>query len=660
MPLPRTAPINWDAIDTSSNLPFAVDESGSVVGFDPLIDPHLLLVGSSGSGKSVILQSLIYAAIVQNYDVYIADTIKGASDFRFAIPYAMAVAQEVDEASQIVSAVYKELVRRKELLSQEGTSALKGSNRILVVVDGLSRNEVVPMITNDPDLEFERERIISQNRRRFSVVSNTARLIREGRSAGIVVAVATQSVDHYLFSNLGGDIKMNTSRVITGNVSQGTRMSVLRDHFAAPTIGNDPVGRALVELGSAPAVLVQAWYDSSDPAALMGRLNERRDPLDHSKKLTLGPINPITTTTPAKSRIVDISSAKFSLSDFESAVAASNHDGVRIMSSSPVEVRHQPLALNELVSLCREINCHKRNQAGITKEMTATFYELNHTHPYYLRCLYDALPLGEENGVEFMNLIRSFSDNLGDPSNRVPSRNLVIISIYLTVDRLSSEDASLVPGDVMVRSWEAMYLLETLGEGVIYGEDEVRTALLLLQVVKYEDVRVGDLRHALGDAELFAKCARVLNEDISYSPTMSNAKEIRWMLFGDENEDGSYTRVNPLFLDIYLTVYGMTGRLRAEDDEFSTRKYAQSVWSMFSARGSEKFTENEVSGAVIITHAAEEKRGNISSKDIEFFAPRLEEVFYLLPELKARGGYDMEVIRNLLSNPATAMRAGEL
>ena len=71
-----------------------------------------MVAGSSGGGKSVILQNLLYAAALHGAEVYVVDPTKGGADFSFAEPYSKAFDGTVSEAQAVMKHVYAEVVRR--------------------------------------------------------------------------------------------------------------------------------------------------------------------------------------------------------------------------------------------------------------------------------------------------------------------------------------------------------------------------------------------------------------------------------------------------------------------------------------------------------------------------------------------------------------------
>jgi len=75
-PLPTMVPYDFAELDASSAIPFATGIEGEPVAYDWNLDPHVLLAGGSGSGKSVALQAFIMGALVRGAQVYVIDPVR--------------------------------------------------------------------------------------------------------------------------------------------------------------------------------------------------------------------------------------------------------------------------------------------------------------------------------------------------------------------------------------------------------------------------------------------------------------------------------------------------------------------------------------------------------------------------------------------------------
>jgi hypothetical protein len=349
-PMPKSAPYDWDRIDASKGFPFATGIEGESVEYNPKDDPHLLVVGSSGSGKSVILQTLIYGAIIRDCEIYIGDPVKGGADFQFAIPYSKAVTGDLTETSRMMKIIYAEVVRRKNLNVEYG----KGSYRdlpedirpkhVVVVLDeftSLVSPEMVPKPSDDPDLEDERNEILVRNAAKSYIGMTAGKLVREARSAGVTVILATQKMEQDLMKQFGGaDLKANMTKILAGKTSQGDRMSALKEWESAPELGDDaPAGRSLFESKITACKVVQAWYEPGEQATLSQKLDERCDPIDPSEKVDLSASaakSAKQSKVPAQPQVIDLGEVEFSLSDFENMLAEEGMGAIMVDNSDQI------------------------------------------------------------------------------------------------------------------------------------------------------------------------------------------------------------------------------------------------------------------------------------------------------------------------------------
>jgi hypothetical protein len=287
-PLPEKAPYNFEVIDSMvGKLVFATGVDGEPIAFNPKVDPHLLVAGASGGGKSVTLQSLIYGAIVNGWDLFIADPTKGAADFQFATPYAKAIAVDPISAAAMMRAIYTEVVRRKDLNAKNGVGNYRDlpddvrPSHILLVIDeftSLMGADPVPAASDDAEMDAEREAILATNRAKTEVGVFAGKIAREARSAGVTLVLATQKLAAKLLDTIpgAGDLKVNLSRMLLGKSTFGDKQSALRDPTNAPELGDAiPPGRGLWETTEGQAKIMQSWYDPREQAVLSQMLAER-------------------------------------------------------------------------------------------------------------------------------------------------------------------------------------------------------------------------------------------------------------------------------------------------------------------------------------------------------------------------------------------------
>lgn len=303
-PLPERAGLDYQFIDESAGLPLATGVDGEPVEFDPKVDPHLLVAGLTGGGKSIVLQNALYGAIVRGWSVVVIDPVKGAADFRFAVPYATSVATTVMDAQAAMKAVYAQVVARKTLNSEHGVGSYRDLPAVvrpahmLVVIDeftSLLGADTVPKESGDPDADAEREKVLESNAAKALIGTMAGKIAREARSAGVTLLLATQKLTAKTLDSIpgAGDLRTNMSRMIVGKATQGDLQAALRAPFDAPDMGATiPPGRGLWESTSGAPALIQGWYEPGEQQVLAEQLAERREPLDEAERIDLAAFLP--------------------------------------------------------------------------------------------------------------------------------------------------------------------------------------------------------------------------------------------------------------------------------------------------------------------------------------------------------------------------------
>lgn len=212
--------------------------------------PHILLGGSSGSGKSVLLKLLLMQCLKKNAKVYIAD-FKGGVDFPpiwhdkcFLIYYE-------NEMLEILSQITDTLEQRKELFRESGCSdidsynAKTGTNlsRIIFACDELAE------VLDKTGLSKDRKEQICAIESKLSIIA------RLGRAFGIHLILATQRPSADILS---GQIKNNMDCRICGKADSILSQIILDNSDAATKIPKDSQGQFITNTGE---VFQAFWLD---------------------------------------------------------------------------------------------------------------------------------------------------------------------------------------------------------------------------------------------------------------------------------------------------------------------------------------------------------------------------------------------------------------
>lgn len=215
--------------------------------------PHILLGGSTGSGKSVLLKLLLMQANKKGANVCIAD-FKGGVDFPPVWHKECRMCFEEQSTLELLTELTDELERRKKLLKAEGQpnidryNAATGENlkRYIFACD-----ESAEML-DKTGLTKEQKETVSKIESKLSMIA------RQGRAFGIHLILATQRPDANILS---GQIKNNVNCRICGRADTVLSQIILDSTAAAEQIPKDARGRFILHDGT---VFQAYWFDDSE------------------------------------------------------------------------------------------------------------------------------------------------------------------------------------------------------------------------------------------------------------------------------------------------------------------------------------------------------------------------------------------------------------
>ena len=204
--------------------------------------PHILLGGSTGSGKSVLLKLLLMQSLQKGAEVYIAD-FKGGVDFPPVWHEKCQLCFDEDALLELLTSLVDELERRKMLFKKTGSPNLDAYNK--VTGEHLKRCifacDEVAEVLDKTGLSAEEKKLIGQIESKLSIIA------RQGRAFGIHLILATQRPDANL---IPGQIRTNLGCRICGRADSILSQIILDSTAAADQIPKESRGRFLLHDGT--------------------------------------------------------------------------------------------------------------------------------------------------------------------------------------------------------------------------------------------------------------------------------------------------------------------------------------------------------------------------------------------------------------------------
>ena len=214
--------------------------------------PHILLGGSTGSGKSILLKVLLVQSLKKNSIVSIAD-FKGGVDFLKVWHDKCKMCFDEDTLLTLLTELTDELERRKTLFRDTGCANIGGYNKLSAVP--LQRHifacDEVAEVLDKTGLTKEQKERIGLIENRLSIIA------RQGRAFGIHLILATQRPDANILS---GQIRNNIDCRVCGRADTILSQIILDNTTAAEQIPKDKAGRFILHDGT---VFQGFWVDET-------------------------------------------------------------------------------------------------------------------------------------------------------------------------------------------------------------------------------------------------------------------------------------------------------------------------------------------------------------------------------------------------------------
>ena len=214
--------------------------------------PHILLGGSTGSGKSILLKVLLVQSLKKNAIVSIAD-FKGGVDFPKVWHDKCKMCFDEDTLLTLLTELTDELERRKTLFRYTECANISDYNKLSAVP--LQRHifacDEVAEVLDKTGLTKEQKERIGLIENRLSIIA------RQGRAFGIHLILATQRPDANILS---GQIRNNIDCRVCGRADTILSQIILDNTTAAEQIPKNKAGRFILHDGT---VFQGFWIDET-------------------------------------------------------------------------------------------------------------------------------------------------------------------------------------------------------------------------------------------------------------------------------------------------------------------------------------------------------------------------------------------------------------
>lgn len=204
--------------------------------------PHILLGGSTGSGKTVLLKTLLMQAVRKGAVVAIAD-FKGGVDFPPVWHEKCWICFDEDMLIELLTKLVEELERHKVLFREQGSPNLDEYNKHTgaQLPRQIFACDEVAEVLDKIGLSKEQKDKVSLIESKLSMIA------RQGRAFGIHLILATQRPDANILS---GQIRNNIDCRICGRADNVLSQIILDSTAAAEQIPKDTAGRFLLHDGT--------------------------------------------------------------------------------------------------------------------------------------------------------------------------------------------------------------------------------------------------------------------------------------------------------------------------------------------------------------------------------------------------------------------------
>lgn len=254
MPDPAGADIEriWRAGGSTTSAPIGIAADGTFTLDIRRDGPHALIAGTTGAGKSELLQTIIASLAVANRPDalnFVLIDYKGGSAFMDCarLPHTVGMVSDLDAhlTERALASLAAELHHRETILFDAGTKDIEDYNDTRKL-----RPELEPM----PRLVLVIDEFASLVAELPDFIAGLVDIARRGRSLGVHLILATQRPAGVV----SADIRANTNLRIALRVTDGTESQDVIDAPDSGAIAKSTPGRAFVRSGAQSLVGVQS------------------------------------------------------------------------------------------------------------------------------------------------------------------------------------------------------------------------------------------------------------------------------------------------------------------------------------------------------------------------------------------------------------------
>ena len=235
-------------------VPYGVDEDGQELVWRPAIDPNFMVVGSPGTGKTVLAHVLLVGAARYGWPIWVVDG-KAIEFLGFrAWPNVQVVATTIEQQVAVIHRAAALMEHRYQLIVQ-GVASEDDFEPLLVFIDEWADFRANLMSW------YSTVKVKGQPTKPV-VLEKVASIARKGRSSRVHLIFGTQRPDAEYF---GGDMRDNfRARASTGRLSPQGAMMMWQDPSIGTTVPRGCRGRATTINDANHPVEIQVFY-TPDP-----------------------------------------------------------------------------------------------------------------------------------------------------------------------------------------------------------------------------------------------------------------------------------------------------------------------------------------------------------------------------------------------------------